>query len=277
MPTLTPHLQPKRDRYGRYVIVDPETGRDRSWTRATTIAKVLSDTYNLELWGKRMVVKGIGIRRDLYALASATPIDDKDTLNSIAKQATDAVAAGGKANLGSALHSFTERVDRGESLEEINAPEPWDQDLLAYCEEMDRCHVSIEADMVERIVTLHELGIAGTFDRLVTIPGFDLPMIADLKTGGFLAWQDFAIQFAIYANADSLYSLKTQKHEPMPEIDKTQALVMHLPVGQAKCDLYLLDIAAGWEALQHCMWVRKWQKRKNLSKPLSPNNKGKAA
>lgn len=264
----TPHLQPKRDRWGRYVIVDPNTGKDRSWTRATTIAKTISDEYHLNLWGKRMVVKGIGIRRDLYALASATPIDDKDTLNSIAKQATDAVNAGGKANLGSALHSFTERVDRGESLAEIAAPDPWDLDLQAYCDEMRRCNVTIEADMVERIVTLHELGIAGTFDRLVRVPGHDLPMIADLKTGGFLAWQDFAIQFAIYANADTLYDLKTQKHEPMPEVDKTQALVIHLPVGQAKCDLYFLDIAAGWEALQHCMWVRKWQKRKNLSKPL---------
>lgn len=265
---LTPHLQPKRDRWGRYLIVDPETGRDRSWTRATTIAKTISDEYNLQLWGKRMVAKGIGIRRDLYALASATPIDDKDTLNDICRQATDAVAAGGKANLGSALHSFTERIDRGESMAEINAPEPWNFDLQAYREELDRCHVTIEADMVERIVTLHELGIAGTFDRLVRVPGHDLPMIADLKTGGFLAWQDFSIQFAIYANADTLYSLKTRQHEPMPEVDKTKALVIHLPVGTAKCDLYLLDIEAGWEALQHAMWVRKWQKRKNLSKPL---------
>lgn len=250
------------------MIVDPTTGKERAWTRATTISKAISDEYHLKLYAQRMVAKGIGIRRDLYALAAATPLDDKDTLNNLCRQASDAAQASGKANLGSALHAFTERVDRGESLASVNAPEPWDLDVMAYVAKLVECNVRIEAGMVERIVTLHKEGIAGTFDRLVRMPGYALPLIADLKTGNFLGWQEFAIQFAIYANADSLYNLQTGKHEPMPMVDKKTALVIHLPVGQAKCDLYYLDIEAGWEAAKQALWVRGWHKRKDLSKPV---------
>lgn len=259
----------RRDRYGRYMIPNPMSGADKAWTRATTISGAISDVYHLRLWEQRMVAKGIGQRRDLYALASATDIDDKDTLNRLCQQAKDAVAAGGKANLGTALHSFAERWDRGEELASINAPEPWDADLRAYVEEMTRADVTVIEEMVERIVTLHDYGIAGTFDRLVNVPGYKLPLIADLKTGSFMGWQEFAIQFAIYANADTMFNLATGKHEPMPEVNKHRALVIHLPVGQARCELHLLDIAAGWEAFEHAMWVRKWHKRKNLSKPLN--------
>lgn len=261
-------LQPRRDRYGRYMIPDPVTAKDRAWTRATTISKTISDEYHLKLYGQRMVAKGIGLRRDLYALAAATPLEDKDTLNSLCRQASDAAAASGKANLGTALHAFSERVDRGESLASVNAPAPWDQDVAAYVAKIASSGVTIEANMIERIVTLHGPGIAGTFDRIVRVPGRSLPMIADLKTGSFLGWQEFAIQFALYANADSLYNLGSGLHEPMPVVDKDTALVIHLPVGTATCDLYFLDIAAGWEAAQHAFWVRGWHKRKNLSTPV---------
>src|SRR5690606_2671448 len=44
---------PKRDRYGRYLIPDPATGKERAWMRATTLADTLDDRYNLELWKLR--------------------------------------------------------------------------------------------------------------------------------------------------------------------------------------------------------------------------------
>jgi hypothetical protein len=52
----------------------------------------------------------------------------------------------------------------------------------------------------------------------------------------------------------------------MPEVDQSEALVMHLPVGEARCDLYMVDIAAGWEMASVCGTVRDWRKRKNLAK-----------
>jgi hypothetical protein len=39
-------------------------------------------------------------------------------------------------------------------------------------------------------------------------------------------------------------------------------LLIHLPAGQAKCDIYELDIQAGWEAVQLALNVRQWLKAK---------------
>jgi hypothetical protein len=42
-------------------------------------------------------------------------------------------------------------------------------------------------------------------------------------------------------------------------------VIIHLPVGQGTCTLVEVDIAAGWEAFQLAMDVRRWRSRKDLS------------
>jgi hypothetical protein len=59
----------KPDRYGRYKLVDPATGEVRPYTRATTFAKSISDTFTLSLWSQRMVAKGLAMRPDLVGAA----------------------------------------------------------------------------------------------------------------------------------------------------------------------------------------------------------------
>jgi hypothetical protein len=124
---------------------------------------------------------------------------------------------------------------------------------------------------VERIVVNHELSIAGTFDRLVTVDGWPRPLIADLKTGANLdfTWGAIAVQLACYANADHLYDQVKDRTTPMPEVDRDWALVIHLPAGKADCTLHLVDIRAGWEAAKLCAAVRDWRKRKNLAEPYT--------
>ena len=51
--------QPERDRYGRYKIPHPTTGKDMSWTRATTMASSVADTFGLTNWKTRMVAYGL--------------------------------------------------------------------------------------------------------------------------------------------------------------------------------------------------------------------------
>src|SRR5690606_11998477 len=80
-------VKAKFDQYGRYVLPDPETGEERAWTRATTIANTLADRFGLEQWAKRNVVLGIAAREDLYALAVSCKPEDKDQLNQIAAAA----------------------------------------------------------------------------------------------------------------------------------------------------------------------------------------------
>jgi len=263
--TPNPQPEPKRDRWGRYMLPDPAapSGKAQPWTRATTFAKSIADTFGLTQWEMRMVAAGIGLRRDLYALACAATVDDKDTLNRVAKDAKEAAAASAGANLGTALHSFTEALDRGET---VNAPEPWAADVDAYRTAMSNARITAQPDFVERIVVLKNLRVAGTLDRVVTLPDGRLA-IGDLKTGKDLSysWGEIAIQLALYANADVMWNGITDQYEPMPQVDKTTAVVMHLPVGKARCDLYEVDIAAGWEAAQMCAQVRQWRARRDLA------------
>lgn len=257
--------EPEFDRYGRYVIPHPVTGKKTSWTRATTYAKSISDTYALGQWMLRMAVKGVAARPDLYALAAATSIDDKDGLNRIAEDAKEAAAAKAGANLGTALHSFTEQVDRGET---PNVPEPWAADIAAYKRMLTTHRITILPQYLERKVVVPEISIAGTFDRIVDRGGLK---IGDLKTGKDLSfgWLEIAIQLAIYSRATHLWTPATRTFEPMPPVDQDVALVFHLPVGKATAVLYEVDIAAGWQAAQLCGQVRDWRKRRDLAQAVT--------
>lgn len=257
----------ERDHLGRYLILSEDGLKKKPYTRATTLANTLSDTYRLNLWKTRMALIGMTMRRDLYArVASSNPETDRDELDALAEEAQTAAGADEGRNLGTSLHAFTERLDRGEDIS--NTPAPWDADLAAYRETMRAKGIEIVPGMIEKIVVCEELEIAGTFDRLVTIrkrieaEGRAVPRVADLKTkkGDLEYWLEIAIQLAIYAHADFIYDPVTKTREPMPEVDQAEAIVMHLPVEQANCQLYVVDIAYGWELAQMARDVRNRRK-----------------
>jgi hypothetical protein len=164
----------------RRKVGDMSTDDTTAWTRVTTVAGTLADRYGLEKWGNRNVVLGIAAREDLYAQAASCTPDDKDTLNQIVDQAQEAAKAKSGANLGTALHRFTERIDRGE---EVQVPGQWIPDVEAYTKTLAAAGVAVIPGWLERVVVVPKLHVAGTLDRLVTVPGYDLPLVADLKTG----------------------------------------------------------------------------------------------
>jgi hypothetical protein len=262
----------KRDRWGRYIIpsLKPnlEQGQETYWTRVTTFAKSTADTAALTAWSERMAIKGVVMQPDLLVKAQATRIEDRDTLNEIAVKAKEAAGAHTAANYGTALHSMTEQVDEGESGDDF--PEPWASRVRAYREAMDQAQVKIlhHADrlMIEQVIVCKQFKVAGTFDRIVTGPRWEMPVIADLKTGRDLSysWKEIAIQLAVYAHADAIWDYKAKEFLPMPEVDQKVALVMHLPVDGTGCDLYEVDIEAGWQAAELAHKVRRWRKYKGL-------------
>ena len=255
--------EPRFDRYGRYLLPDPTGGKQKPWTRATTFAKTVADTFGLSRWEMRMVAAGIGMRRDLYALAASATVNDKDTLDRIAKDAKEAAAASSGANLGTALHTFTEQVDRGEP---VSAPAPWDADIEAYRKAMRTAGIVAVPEWVERVVVLPDLGVAGKLDRIVRLPEGGLA-IGDVKTGKDLSysWGEIAIQLALYANAPLMWNGATGTYVPMPRLNPAMAIVMHLPAGSGTCNLYSVNIAAGWVAAHLCSEVRGWRARKDLA------------
>lgn len=260
---------------------------DQAWTRATTVANTLADRYGLEKWAKRNVALGLGLRPDLVARAASCTPEDRKTLEDIVSQAEEAARARSGANIGSALHDFTERIDRGE---DFNVIPPWDKDVAAYKTTLARHNIRVLDGWIERVVIVPQVKVAGTLDRIVTVNG-DGPYIADLKTGSLdYSMGEIAVQLSLYAGATHAWKgtakeadnrrdrwgryltpdidTNPDEYEPMPAVSRDKAIVIHLPAGEAKCTLHWVDIAAGREAVRKAMWVREWRKRKDLSTPL---------
>ena len=255
--------EPPRDRYKRYLIA-LGGGEAKAYTRATTVAEVLDDRYNLELWKMRQVAVGLTRRNDLL-LKVAADENDKKTVNAACQEAMDAAAAGAAANTGTALHRILERVDCGElTLAEV--PELFADVVERYRSALDAAGVEVVADACERIHVLDGLAepLAGMADRHVIVGG--QRYIADIKTGSGIDYGagGFAVQLAIYAHATSLYDYVTETHAEPPPLDRERGLIIHVPAAGGDVTLHWLDIAAGREALDHALWARSWRKRKGL-------------
>lgn len=256
----------KHDRWKRYLLPDPVTGEERAWTRVTTVAKALADEYGLTLWKMRMVAKGVALRPDLVAgAAAADPDVDKKTLDSIAEKAMERAGGSSGANLGTALHTFAERLDRG-TLVDGEVPEAQRADLLEYAATLRRHRLKTHPTLIERIVIVPGLGVAGTFDRIVAQPSGvtkSKPLsILDLKTAKSVEYMlEIAIQLALYAHAPLMWNPAAQSYDPMLEVDQDRALVLHLPVGKAHGQLYGVNIIEGWEYAQLAIAVREARKR----------------
>ncbi len=260
--------EPKRDRYGRYVIIPATGGKAKSYTRATTVAETLDDRYNLELWKMRQVAVGLARRPDILAGVATADADDKKAINALCQDAMSAADSGAAANMGTALHKVIERINTDEQHRD-DVPEMFRHAAHAYCELLESHRVTVIAEACERIHVLDAHGIAGMADCHVTVDG--RRYIADLKTGAGVDFgaRGFAVQLAIYAMAETLYDPGTETHTAMPEVDQDRALIIHLPAKGGDPALHWLDIGAGREALTHALWTRQWRKNKALLTPVA--------
>lgn len=262
---LAAHIEPPRDRWGRYLIVPAAGGKARSYTRATTWAGAIDDKEGLINWSMRMCAVGLAARKDLFAQVASCSPGDRDTLKKLVEQAKEAGGGSEGANLGTALHRFTQRIDGGET---VTVPDQWTADIGAYRQALADAHLEVIAEHIERIVVLEELGIAGTFDRIYRTSDGRL-VIGDLKTGQSLDFSrlSIAVQLALYAHAETIYDWQTETHTPMVDVDRERALVVHVPVGQGRASVEEFDITWGWERVKQAGLVRESRsaaKRKNV-------------
>jgi len=250
--------EPTINRWGQYLI------ENRAYQRATTLAGLMENRQNLERWKIRNVARGLIARNDILAAIAACPEDDKARADGLCEQALEAAAGSSGANLGTALHEMTARVDAGE---EFAPPPPWDVDIKAYRDLIAAAGIGICPAWIEKTCVIPELGVAGTFDRVVEKN--DRLFIADLKTGKDLSygWAAIAIQLALYAHAEFIWDWDSKTRQVMPEVSRKTGLVIHLPAGTATAALYVVNLEAGWEAAKQAVWVREWRARKDLARP----------
>lgn len=259
-----------RDHWGRYKLPDPKTGETRPWTRATTLAEAMQDTFGLTGWKMRMVAVGIGLREDLQDLAAASdPEEDKKQLDDLCKTAMSAAQADASSFKGTSLHKFTQRLDQGEK---IRAPRRWAPDLEAYAAAKQEWGILTAPTMCERVTLVPELEVAGTMDRIVKYQ--DIPTIFDLKTGNDVerGAMKIAIQLALYSRGIGLWNEATNEFDPMPRgLDQERGLVMHLPAGKATASLYEVNLTTGWRAAQLAYEVRRYRKDKEYMTKVGEN------
>ena len=249
-----------KDRWGRYLITT-RSGKQTSFPRVTTIAKCLDDEGALTAWKGRMTATGLVQRNDLLVAASAA-LEDRTALDRIVQQAIEAAGASSKANIGTALHSLTQALDLGQKPAILPGLQT---DVDAYLKGITDYGVIIDPRFVEVLLVNEKYEYAGTADRIARFNTRKKKQVFDLKTGSIdYAMNAIAVQMAMYANAEYIYNWQTQEHIPMPDIDKTRGVILHLPAGKGELALYEVDLVAGWEAAQMAMDVRAWRKRKDL-------------
>lgn len=261
---VTPEPHIARDRWGRPMVVPPDGGKPVAYTRCTTFIDVLDDKFNLQRWMQRMVALGLATRPDLLLAVSAHK-DDKRKLDDICAEAREASAASAAATTGTALHALTELIDRGETLPPLPAGAKASLDAYA------AATAHLKMLHIERFLVLDTMKIGGTPDRIVKDAG-DIK-IADTKTGSIeYGALKIAMQLAVYSRS-YLYDIRTGERT-MHNASTTEGLVFHVPAtgdpALARCDLYRVNLEAGWFAVQVAAQVREKRKLKfeDLMEPV---------
>lgn len=252
----------KRDRWGRPLVVPAAGGKPVAYTRASSAAKPIEETYNLELWARRNVAYGLAADPSLVARVLAVggaphewSDNDKKTVNRIVDDAADIAQAHRAANIGTALHAIIERVNRGEPVGDVGI---FQQDVDAYRQAIAQAGWTINPEHVECRMVCDELRMAGTCDSIIN--DTDGYAIADLKTGSSVIYGalGYAAQLAAYAHAD-LYDPATDVRTPI-DINRKAGYLIHLPAGTGVCTIYQVDLVAGYDVAVLANQVRAMQK-----------------
>jgi len=252
-----------RDRWGRPLITPADGGKPVAYTRFSSHGQVLEDRFGLEKWKIRTAALGLSARPDLLAQVAACDPDDKQRLDEIMGQALEAGGGSIGANLGTALHEFTQRFDLGElSLADIQ--EPWRSDVAAYADTLKRFDLTPVRELIEVNLVNDELQLAGTADRFYRRSDGRL-VCADLKTGKAIGPNPlaYAVQLTAYAHS-MLYDVEKGARYPIGDVDLDDGIIVHLPAQKASCTLYRVDLKMAMDAAWVATGVRGWQKRKGL-------------
>jgi hypothetical protein len=299
---------------GRYVMRHPTEvvtrGRDKgkpkrySGQRMTTFVKLAADSFKLTQWQLRSAIVGLtkddSLREEVAALIEgaedlrALVKAESKALNALADKAKDASGGGERARNGTILHKYTEELDAGtRRIEDV--PEEYQRDAAVYVEALKRYGYEPVPGLIERTTTVVELGVVGTFDRVLRRVSDGAYVIGDVKSGSnalTYSQLEIAAQLAGYAwgfneigvaqcdeganhtEWESWGWVRPVDADGNPITVRTDfAVVMHIPFGSGECELYRVDLEEGRRELAACALVRERHKVKGALTPLElPGN-----
>jgi hypothetical protein len=174
-------------------------------------------------------------------------------MDKLVEDAMEAAGATSAATIGTAIHTLTEKHDRGEDLGVI--PEDYVADIQAYADATKH----FKNVFIEQFCVLDKYKIAGTPDRVVEYKG-EL-FISDLKTGSIAYPNKIAMQLAVYAHGLP-YDPATAVRGSWGGVNQDKGIIVHLPAGSGKCELHFVDIKQGWKGIELAMKVRAFRDTK---------------
>ena len=240
---------------GRYRLPNPDGPGHKMYTRATNIAKLLDDTYNLQKWSNRQVALGVA-RTPSIAAAINADHDNNKHLDRLCEQALTIAGGTEKRDLGTALHRLIERHDR----QELHHDGEWRDHINAYDAALAAHRLTIDREWIEVVLVNETYGIAGRVDRVLWDPEGRL-VIADLKTGSYKSWLAWATQFAVYATATHWWNDTTDQLIPIEPglFRQDHSLAIHLPAQETPphCQIHALSVPAGLDAMLMALEVRR--------------------
>lgn len=272
----------RRDRWGGYMCRPPGETKLVGHRRMTTVLKALDSEGGLLPWHGGRVA--LGLLRDPALLAKARKLTrrgeldawysspgDKAAFKTLLGEIADAGGRHDRADRGTYLHGVAERYIRDGEVPEDPAARAW---LEHYVAALTTAGIEIDPTYLETIVVRDHDRIAGKVDYLrVTVPGYPLPMIGDLKTGDSLDYSlsGYVIQLAGYRFANAIYvqgadpnGAKDMRLE-LPELDAEHGLIIHAPAGGEPVTFLVVDLVAGAAALELALAVEAWRKRNDLA------------
>lgn len=250
---------------GKYSLPSPTPGSGKvadTFTRVTTGAHALDETTGLDKWKMRNVVLGLHQQPELLDDIDLydEPREVTKTLSRVADKASQAAGASEAAERGTAIHAWTEAVER-DGMDVADVPAEFKPFVTSYLEALERAGIESVPELIERIVWHKGTGWVGTFDRIYRLAD-GTRVIGDVKTSKNLryGYLGFAMQLAVYAGADAMLKADGSGWEPMPAVGDVYGVIAHLPSNRPRhCELVTLDLEAGRQAIELAERVREYR------------------
>ena len=275
----------RRDHLDRYMCRPPGSTKLVAHRRMTTVLKALDSDGGLLLWSQGRAVLGMmrdpSLNRKARRLLRSGEHDawyaspgDKSKYKTLLGELGDAGGRHDRADLGTHLHGVAERFLRDGETPADPAALAW---LNNYMAALERAGIAIDPSLLEVIVVRDGDRIAGKVDYLaVMVPGYELPLIGDLKTGDSLDYSinGHAIQLAGYRFADAIYVQgaaddgSQDERRPLPELDEQWGLIIHAPATSTAVTFHIVDLSIGRAGLELALAVEHWRKRTDVATEL---------
>lgn len=279
----------------------PEGGKRVAYTRVSTAAKWTESKEGLLNWKASMAMVGMAKSKSLQARVASIVAKTQDdayrenkvALKELVETATTVAMAQGRADWGTSFHEMSDLLDSGE-LDWGYVPDKLKGPLEAYRETMSAVKV-LDSEVfvtVDHSIGRKQLRLAGSLDRIIDHPTLG-PVVADVKTGTDEPRYPLGVmtQVAIYARGkryrddefpgtpaftDGLpNSDGTAWRKPLwDKINRDIGVLIHCPLdkvdGKYVCNLYQLDLKAGWENVLIGHQVQEIRKTRTL-RPMKVN------